>query len=264
MNTVSYSLRKACRIVRLSRSTIAALVDAGVVSPAQAEGTLQFSFQDLAKLRALAPVGGAQLRRAAKALSDVVLEGRQLAPRGNRLAVVETDGSAWDPSSGQLMLPIDEAEQSARVFVVDAVEMKSDDPFERGLDCEAHDPDGAVRAYRQAIDEAPDREEAWLNLGALLQEMGRAAEALSAYQDGLRHLPRCALLHFGHGVTLQMLGLTTLAADAYSRALEIDPNMVDAHYNAALVCMDIGDQQGAIRHANDLRRLQRARPAPAS
>lgn len=256
---MNYSLRRVCRLVRLSPSVVASLVDAGVVAPARGRrGALEFSFRDLAVLRGLAQAHPAALKRGALRLRPA--QGLRLVARGTRPVVLERDGTAWDAESGQLLIDFDaDHAGAARVLV-----MKDDDGAAMGptlLDAafalEAGNPEAAITAYRQAIAADPGGEDAYLNLGALLEESGQLERALAVYREGAVRCPASALLRFNCGVAFQLRSAWRDAEASYLAALAIDPSLADAHHNLSLVYLELGEEQRAIRHRNELRRLER-------
>ena len=62
---------------------------------------------------------------------------------------------------------------------------------------------------------------------------------------------------FNHGVALEDLGRLADAIAAYERALACDPDYVDAHYNLARLYERLGRQTAAIRHLKAYRQLTR-------
>lgn len=132
------------------------------------------------------------------------------------------------------------------------------DWFQRALGLEARDPAAAEAAYRQAIAAAPDRADAYLNLGVLLAEAGRHAEAAAVCRRGLRRCPTEPLLHFNLGVALEDLRRADEAALAYEACLALDPAQADAHFNLARLHDQAGRQRQAIRHYSAYRRLRGA------
>lgn len=268
---MTYSLRQASRIVGLAPSTVAALARAGVIAACPAgraqHDDLLFTFADLATLRALAALPAALVRRSLRDGRSALLctsPGRRLRALGARLVVVETDGRLWDAQTGQWLLSLDEATATApvaRVIVSSAwnpsrAAPPSIDRFERALLLEPTDPAAAAAAYRSLLADEPMREDAYLNLGVLLQDAGRLQEALAVYRQGAHRLPQSALLHFNCGVAWQALGTHDEARASYATALQIDPLLLDAHHNMALCCIELGDVQAAVRHANQARRLR--------
>ena len=55
----------------------------------------------------------------------------------------------------------------------------------------------------------------------------------------------------------QDAGKETEAIELYRRALELDPQLAEAHYNLATLFDQSGDSRAAIRHINEYRKLTR-------
>jgi tetratricopeptide (TPR) repeat protein len=255
---VNYSLRRACRIVRLSPSVVASLVGAGVVAPARGpRGSLEFSFRDLAVLRGLAEARPTALKRGALRLRPA--EGLRLVARGARPVVLERDGTAWDAESGQLLIDFDnERAGAARVLVMKEEPQALDASLlDQAIALESVDPVAAIEAYRQVVRAEPSKEDAWLNLGALLEERSALEQALEVYLEGAAQCPESPLLRFNCGVAFQLLSAYQEAEQWYHAALALDPTLADAHHNLAMIYLEIGEEQRAIRHHNELRRLER-------
>ena len=64
-----------------------------------------------------------------------------------------------------------------------------------------------------------------------------------------------ALVFFNLGVLLEDMERKAEAAESYQAALQLDPRMADGHYNLALVCEKLGRPQEAIRHMAQYRKL---------
>jgi tetratricopeptide (TPR) repeat protein len=254
---LKYSLRRVCRIVRLSPAIVASLVSAGVVAPARGpRGALEFSFRDLAVLRGLSQARPTALRRGASRLRPA--EGLRLVARGQRPVVLDPNGMAWDAESGQLLIDFDtEPAGAARVLVMNDGGPADASMLEQAIALEAIDADAAIRAYRQAILSDPRSEDAYLNLGALLQDRMGLESALAVYVEGAAQCPASALLRFNCGVAFQLLSVYQEAERWYQQALALDPTLADAHHNLAMIYLEIGEEQRAIRHHNEMRRLER-------
>lgn len=254
---MNYSLRRVCRIVRLSPSVVDALVGAGVVAPARgARGAFEFSFRDLSVLRGLSEARPSALKRGVLRLAPS--EGRRLVARGTRPVVLERDGTAWDAESGQVLIDFDSAHAgSASVIVMNDEAVAATSLLDEALALEPVDPDAAMRAYRQAIAADPAREEAYLNLGSLLEQRDRLERALEVYLEGAARCPASALLRFNCGVAFQLLSAYRDAEEWYLAALALDPALADAHHNLSIIYLETGDEQRAIRHHNEVRRLER-------
>ena len=52
------------------------------------------------------------------------------------------------------------------------------------------DAEGAVTCYQEALEMAPDVEYVWMRLATTLEELGRREEAIQAYREALRCLPK--------------------------------------------------------------------------
>lgn len=256
-----WTLRQACRIARLAPATVRTLVQARIVRPVHTRGGgLLFSFRDRGALGGLHDIPGSRLRRSLVRLRANA--GRRLVNRGARLLVQDRDGTLWDAETGQLALPLADvgaAHGAACVFIADR-SLSEIDWFARAAELEEAEPEAAALAYREAVRDAPSREEAWLNLGALLQERGRFAEAQAVYCEALAALPASALLRFNFGVLLHVQDRLAEALGVYERALEQDPALADARHNAAVAHLQLGNPQQALHQFNVLRRLERATP----
>jgi len=64
-----------------------------------------------------------------------------------------------------------------------------------------------------------------------------------------------ALLLFNQGVLLEDQGKSAAALTAYQTALAEDPDLADCHYNLARLYEALGQPQHAIRHLGQYRRL---------
>ena len=111
--------------------------------------------------------------------------------------------------------------------------------------------------YEAAIAIAPDFTNAYLNLGAVLCESGDCDEAVRVFSKGIEHRPEEPLLYFNRAVALEDLNRFEEALASYDLALQLDPNLADAHFNAGRLYDELDNSQGAIRHYSAYRRLSR-------
>ena len=158
----SYGVREVQKLLRLPRSTIRMLVDAGFVSPARGpRNAWRFSFQDLIVLRtaqalADAKVPARRIARSMKALrrqlpQSLPLSGLSIAAEADRV-IVRQGRSRWQADTGQYLLG-----------------------FEPSAD------DGSLRVLEPAAADA----QAYLQRGCSLHEGGRLAEAERLYREAL-------------------------------------------------------------------------------
>lgn len=229
-------MREVEKLLRLPRSTIRALVQAGFVTPSRGpRNALRFSFQDLIVLRtaqalAAARVPAKRITRSLKELrrnlpAAMPLSGLSINAVGDRV-VVKEGAKRWQAESGQYLLGF-EGDPAAGALKV-------------------------IQADKPAVDtEVED--------GYELHEAGRLQEAEAAYRMALdKHGPD-ALLLYNLGVLLQDMNRKPEAVESYEAALNLDPAMADGYYNLALLCEELGRAREAIRHMAHYRRLTAAK-----
>lgn len=279
----------------LGRGVVMGLVNAGFVVPARGpRNELRFSFQDVVLLRTAhhlraANIPPKRLLRQLKSLrerlpAELPLSGLRIKAIGNEVAVKE--GSAhWGAESGQLLMDFEVApapgaaaggsvaflaRESAALAGgaaagpapsaagAEPAEASVQGWYQSGESLEGSDPRAAEAAYRHTLALAPDHVYAAVNLGALLCDAGRCREAIDVLEQAIRHQPKEPLLHFNAAIALEDLKRPGEALARYDRALALAPDMADAHHNAAKLCEQLGDRQGALRHYSAYRRLQAA------
>jgi tetratricopeptide (TPR) repeat protein len=256
-----FGVREVEKLLRLPRSTIRALIEAGFVSPARGpRNAWRFSFQDLIVLRTAQALAAAKIppKRITRSLKELrrhlpeamPLSGLSICAVADRV-VVKEGASRWQAESGQYLLAF-EGDPAAGALRV--IERK--DWFAHALDLEEEgDTEGAIKAYEQAVAADPTLLDAHINLGWLLHEAGRLEKAERAYRNGLETCGADPLLLYNLGVLLEEMDRKTEAAQIYQAALRGDPGMADCHYNLALLCEELDRPQEAIRHMAQYRRL---------
>jgi tetratricopeptide (TPR) repeat protein len=127
--------------------------------------------------------------------------------------------------------------------------------FERALDLEDVDPAAAVEAYRRAVELEPQLADAWVNLGRLAHEAGRAREAVQLYERALEASPDDPVIHYNLALALEDVRGAAAAALHYEKALALDPDFADAHYNLAGLCEQLGRDAAALRHYHAYKKL---------
>jgi tetratricopeptide (TPR) repeat protein len=269
-----YGVRDVEKLLNLSRGTIHSLVKAGFVSPTRGpHRTYLFSFQDLIVLRTAQALAAANVpaRRITRSLKElrrqlpesVPLSGLSICAVADRV-VVKEGGSRWQADSGQYLLALDVEPSEGSLSVIERRGPDADEWFERALALEADDAEGARRAYERAIASNGAHLSAHVNLGLLLHERGRFAEAESAYRRALHACGGDPVLHYNLGVLLEDMERKEEALAAYEQALRSNPQFADCHYNLALLCEDLDKPAKAIRHMAHYRRLVATRPPDRS
>jgi tetratricopeptide (TPR) repeat protein len=231
-----FGVREVEKLLRLPRSTIRALVQAGFVTPSRGpRNALRFSFQDLIVLRTAQALAAARVpaRRITRSLKELrrnlpaamPLSGLSINAVGERV-VVKEGAKSWQAESGQYLL-VFEGDPAAGVLKV-------------------------IQADKPAVQtEVED--------GYELHEAGRLQEAEAAYRMTLETHGPDALLLYNLGVLLQDMNRKAEAVETYEAALHLDPAMADGHYNLALLCEELGRAREAIRHMAQYRRLTAAK-----
>jgi tetratricopeptide (TPR) repeat protein len=275
-----YTLRHIEEMLGFTRSVVMGLVEAGFVAPARGpRNELRFSFQDVVLLRTAfhlraANIPPKRLLRQLKTLrerlpAELPLSGLRIKAIGNDVAVKDGDAH-WGAESGQLLMDFEvaaSAKGNVAILSREATpaapapaqpEPNAQDWFQRGEAMEAKDLRAAEAAYRQALALAPDHVYAAVNLGALLCDAGRAADAYAVLEAAIRQQPDEPLLHYNAAIALEDLNHRREALIRYEACLRLAPDFADAHHNAAKLCEQLGDRQGALRHYSAYRRLQMA------
>lgn len=269
-----YSTRDVAKLLGLSPKQVRGYARAGFLAPSRGpQGEFRFSFQDLVLLRAAKGLAAARIpsrriRIALRKLKQELPKGRPLS--GLRIAadgerIVVTDGeTAWNPESGQLVLDFSVSELAAkagpltrrRARAARAEEkLTADEWYALGFDLEVTSPEEARDAYRRALELDPHHADAHVNLGRLLHEAGRVADAAAHYRLALDADPDHATAAYDLAIALEDLGRYSEAISAYQQAIRADPEMADAYYNLARLYEKMGKRAAALRYLSKYRRL---------
>lgn len=265
-----YGTRDVARMVGLSESQVRAYVRAGLIEVERGpRNAYRFSFQDLVLLRAArgliqARVPHLRVLRALRRLKAQLPPDRNLSELRILVDgddVIVSDGAAaWNPASGQLHLDFQVAELSEEIAPLHASVrpatpvVTADDWFERGVELELVSAEDAVTAYENALELNPRHADAHVNLGRLLHEARRLAQAELHYRAALAPGPH-ATAAYNLGIVLEDRQRQKEAVSAYLRALDADPHMADAHYNLSRLYEQLGDEASALRHLKSYRAL---------
>ncbi len=273
----TFSLRDIQSMLGISRAVIGGLVASGFVTPTRgARREYRFTFQDVVLLRTAHSLQAAQIPprkivRSLKQLRDTLpaelpLTGLRISAVGNEIAVKE--GTAqWQVDSGQMLMDFEVVPaaqgsvsfltRESRPTAAPSKEEQALDWFQRGIELEDADKGGAEQAYRRAIALAPDYVDPYLNLGVILCDAGRCAEAVALYREAIEQGPDEPLFHFNMAIALEDAEQIDEALASYERCMALSPDFADAHYNAARLHERLGHATKAIRHYSEYRRLQR-------
>jgi tetratricopeptide (TPR) repeat protein len=272
-----YGVRDIEKLLGLTRNTVRALVGAGFVTPERGpRNAWRFSFQDLIVLRTAQALSASLVpnRRISRSLKELrrnlpdemPLSGLRIAAVGDRVVVKEGD-TRWQAETGQYLLAFEGDPAAGSLNVVERMPARPE-PRHRAERAPAaddalehNDTNAAIDAYRRSIAAEPARLDARTNLGRLLHESGRLAEAEQVYRDALSSCGNDALLLYNFGVLLDDMDRKVEAMAAYQLALSGDPGLADCHYNLALLYEELERPKDAIRHMAQYRRLLAGKPS---
>lgn len=270
----AYTLRGVRDALGLSRHAVIKLVELGFVEPTRGPGrAYRFTFRDLVLLRSAHELRAAriptrQILRSLKRLKDTLpadapLGSLRIKAVGDRITVREGHAE-WEPDTGQLVMDLRIASDKGSVTLMSlhpsrqsvAVASDPDALFAHAETLEESDGAAAEAAYRQVLSVAPDHAHAYLNLGFILCEAQRCEEAVKLYDEAILHCAQDPLVHYNRAVALEALKRIPEALASYERSLALQPDLADAHQNAALLYAQAGHPQMAIRHFSAYRRLR--------
>ncbi len=253
-----YSLRTLQSLLGISRRALQGLIAAGFVQPTRgARNELRFSYQDLVVLRTAFQLRSANIstQRIRQALSRVrrdisdaqPLSCIRLTAVGNAVAVKQ-GALQWDVTSGQLLLDLEGAPEGGVTSIDHAASKQMERRaqatywFMQAEELHEHDPSGAERAYRKALELAPELHiDAYNNLGELLSRSDeRCEEALAVFDQALQHFAQSDLLHYNRAVLLERLAKLEEAAASYLQSVTLNPHNEDAHYGRATTLERLG------------------------
>jgi tetratricopeptide (TPR) repeat protein len=199
----------------------------------------------------------AALRRRLPA--ELPLAGLRISAVGDRIAV-QSIGHTWDAESGQGMFAFDVLFGDGGIRVIEAAEPATSEPdidrsFAQALALEDTDSIAAQERYQSIIAADEQHVESYINYGRLLHVARDWQAAERMYRKGIAACEACATLFFNLGVLLEDQERCAEAIAAYQQALQCDPDHRDSHHNLARLFEASGRVQHAIRHFNHYRRV---------
>jgi len=256
-----FSLREAARILEVPEARLRALVRAGLLAPQRGPiGPLSFGFQDLLLLRTTrglleSGVPMRQVRRIWASLRRQLTGGLPLTSisiHTDGEEVVASDGSTrWRPDSGQTLLDFDARE------IVERAEQAPEPPrlklaLRPAIDA-AHStvdtaPAGAIgdaRSEVPAAEVASFGAEDWYQTGCEL-EASDPARAREAYQRALDLDPDLTDAHINLGRQLQLAGERGRAEPHYREAVRLAPDDPTPHFNLGVLLEELGRREEAV------------------
>ncbi len=120
------------------------------------------------------------------------------------------------------------------------------DPFLLALQLEEQNSPRAAEYYELAIARDVRKVDALINVATIYADSGRNLEAMDRLAKALVLAPDNAVAHYNIANVYLEVHNTSLSRLHYEMALQIDPNMSDALFNLALVCLLSSDRERAV------------------
>jgi len=253
-----YTAEQVSRIAEVPLSEVRAWVRKGLLQPARMTGRLAwFDFTDILTARNLSRLAssGVPVSRIHRSLSDIAQwlpGGVQLLGRleayAEGLRVRLPDGGWAEPSGQRLMDFLSDRPPSAQVSRFPTGCSAPPGWFALAVAAEEQgDLESAAAGYTRALEESPDAD-AFFNLGNVLYELGREAEAADRYLQAIEADKTFAEAWNNLGNALVTLGKLEDAVHAYEMALSLEPDYPDPHCNLSTVLARLNRQVDALSH----------------
>jgi tetratricopeptide (TPR) repeat protein len=263
-----FSLREAARILEVPEARLRALARAGLLTPQRGPiGPLSFGFQDLLLLRTTkglleSGVPMRQIRRIWASLreqlsADLPLTSISIHTDGEQ--VVASDGSTrWRPDSGQMLLDFEvreiaeraeEAADSTRARMPAcpgaAAVTRVPSGFEDRADAVTPGPGAGMPVERSSEHGAPVSATDWYDRACEL-EFDSPEQARIAYERAIDLDPDMAEAHVNLGRLFHLSGERGRAEPQYREAVRLDPDDPMPHFNLGLLLEQSGRQDEAV------------------
>jgi tetratricopeptide (TPR) repeat protein len=105
----------------------------------------------------------------------------------------------------------------------------------------------ALAQYKKVLSLSPDDFKALVNACIVLESTKKGDEALAMYEEFIARHPNDAVALAYYGETQWGLGRKSQAVDTYRKALSIDPNCPEAHFNLGVAFAEMGILREAVR-----------------
>ncbi len=266
-----YTAAQVSRIAEAPLSEVRAWIRKGLLQPARQNNLLAwFEFKDIVLARNLSRltssgVPASQIHRSLSEIARWLPDGERVIGRleayAQRLRVRLSDGSLAEPSGQRLMdfqgggnpaggagarrvasFPADRqtGTRPSRISASDWL-AAAEEAEEQG------DLGAAAMGYRRALETSPQAE-TYFNLGNVLYELGREAEAAERYLQAINAEHDFAEAWNNLGNALVALRKLEDGVRAYEMALTLEPNYPDPHCNLATVLERLGRSEQAWGH----------------
>jgi tetratricopeptide (TPR) repeat protein len=154
-----------------------------------------------------------------------------------------------DEMTVEQILALPKPDQKAALEVY--VERHPDDPkghFQLGnWYYDQFNAEQALAEYKKALSLSPDDFKALVNACIVLENTQKGDDALAMYEDFIARHPKDAVALAYYGESQWSQGRKSQAVDTYRKALSIDPNCAEAHFNLGVAFAEMGILREAVR-----------------
>jgi len=182
---------------------------------------------------------------------------------GSRVAF-RHEGRSLEPIAGQFLMDfasLGTVVSTAKVKPIAKFETVSE-LFSRGVSLEGHPSthEEAIRAYSRVLEIDPNHAAAHINLGTLYYNRQDFVLCEQHYRQAVASDSRYALAYFDLGNVLDETGRIAEAVAAYTTAIRLAPTYADAHYNLALAYERLRQPRKALPHWKTYLKLDKSGP----
>lgn len=125
----------------------------------------------------------------------------------------------------------------------------AEDWFQIGLDRgRAGDNEGAIEAYKEAVEQDPNHFKAHMNMGLRYGKLLMNVKALDSFKNAIDLKPDDAMAHYSLALTANLCGLTDESIKHYKEAVKLKPNFAEAYSNLATVYYQFKQGRDAIEN----------------
>lgn len=191
------------------------------------------------------------------------IAGLSLRAVGDTVSIREGQAE-WASDSGQYLLALDIVVSNGTLHIIERGSeppgLQLDPLFAEAGELEDSDPQRAIALYRRCLELDDTHLAARINCARLLHQRGEFDLAEQLYRADACLRDADAL--FNLGVLLEDTGRSAEAIESYLAAIAQHPGFADAHYNLARLYEIQGNDPHMIRHLRQYRTLIGSAPTP--
>jgi tetratricopeptide (TPR) repeat protein len=258
----NFSTRMAARILAISPERIRYWVRRKLVKPAAVRGRhYQFTFEDLLMMRLAKEL--LPNRRRLEAVARCFQRVGQMQRPVTAVKLYEEDGRimvrdgavTFEAETGQMLLDYGMAPAAGQTISQADAPVRLRRLLEAAAGLEESNPARAIQLYREYLEHRPRDSAIHRRLSTMLEGAGDPHSAVRHLDAAAVLEPDNAELHFDLGVLYRKLHNMERAAVSFSRALECEPDLIEAHLHLAQIYEQQGRKREAMRHLSAAHRL---------